>query len=121
MNAYNTPAQEISCQIGGGAFYMMGTDKKYALNEGKTLQFNVKCRGSKCKAIRITLDDNDTYSVTSYKRIRHDSSIPACIRKHLAPEYEPIKTLECIYADQLHDVLEELTGLVVRKPRVIFA
>jgi hypothetical protein len=121
MNTYNTPAQEIACQIGGGSFFMMGTDRKYALNEGKTLRFNVKCRGSKCKAIGITLDPDDTYTITSYKRVRHDASIPECIRKHMAPEYESILTVVGIYADQLHDILEDMTGLVVRKPRVTFA
>lgn len=121
MNTENTPAHEIARQIGGGSFFMMGTDRKYALNDNKTLQFNVKCRGSKCKAIRVTLDSDDTYSVTSYKRVRHDARIPACIRKHLAPEYESLRTINDVFCDNLHDVLEELTGLVVRKPSIIFA
>lgn len=117
----NTPAHEIARQIGGGAFYMMGTDRKYALNDGKTLQFNVKCRGSRAKAIRVTLDPDDTYSVTSYKKIRHDKSIPACIRKHLAPEYEALETIVGVYCEDLHNTLEKLTGLETRVPNVIFA
>jgi len=39
----------------------------------------------------------------------------------MAPEYESILTVVGIYADQLHDILEDMTGLVVRKPRVTFA
>ncbi len=103
-----TPANIIAQQIGGGAFYMMGTQHRTAADDGNTLVFNV--RGTnKCKWIRITLDPCDTYSVRSYKvkRGTHERIL--------------IEEATDIYNDSLLEVLRRMTGLETRLPRVTYA
>lgn len=107
-NNNQTPAHIIAQQIGGGAFYMMGTQRRLAGDNGNSLTFNV--RGTKrCKWIKITLDPSDTYSVKAF-RVKRGKE-------------EMILTGQAvnIYSDQLSEIIRDLTGLETRLPKITTA
>mgnify|MGYP001596238051 CR=1 FL=1 len=89
-------AQKIARQIGRRAFLMMGT--KHRLGSERSLSFDIHgCR--EYSKVQITLDQDDTYTVEFFKfrnfeKIRH-------------------KTVEMVYADSLHQVIEHNTGLYI--------
>lgn len=87
-------AQTIADQIGGRAFFMMGT--QYSLADGPALVFNL--RGSPtCNKVRIELTPADLYDVTFYKVRGLDC-------KTVASE-------SGCYQDMLHAIIEKHTGL----------
>lgn len=89
-------AEEIARQIGGRAFFMMGTTQKNI--DGPGLTFNVK--GSKAwNKIRVRLDADDTYNILFLKIGR-------------APSFKMTsKNYQGFMADDLHRIIEQETGL----------
>lgn len=87
-------ANTIQAQIGYKTMFMLGAKDIYALENG--LQFRI--RGSqKANKVRVILTPADTYNVEFWK-IRGLSS-------------EKVSEVEDIYAESLHSVIEEHTGL----------
>ena len=94
MSTDLTVANIIAQQIGGKAFYMLGT--RYKVGDEKSLRFDIRgC--SKISHIRITLDPSDTYTV-EFMKVRKMSC-------------KNVEILHDIYADQLHEIIERKTGL----------
>lgn len=90
-------ANTIAAQIGGRAFFMMGT--RYKTGDDKSLMFDI--RGSrKANKIKITLDFvTDTYTVEFFK-----------VR---GLNVSNVKTVSFVYADSLKTVIESNTGLLL--------
>ena len=91
-----TVSDTIVKQIGGKAFYMMGA--KNSLIKGKdSIQFDIKnCKKWRRIVVRLV---NDTYTVAFYKMGK-------------APDFRiTTKEVSGVYADSLHFVIENETGL----------
>jgi len=87
-------ATEISKQIGGGAFYMLGAKNKVAVENG--LSFRI--RGSrKVNYIKIVLNALDLYDV-EYGKIH-------------GMNYKVVATDKGLYFDMLHKSIETNTEL----------
>lgn len=81
-------------QLGRAALFMMGA--KNMVIDATSLQF--KIAGSpKATHVKITLDPSDTYTVEFTK-----------VRKF---NVTPVASVSCVYADQLHKIIESNTGL----------
>ncbi len=93
-----TIANTIAQQIGGRAFFMMGTNRK--IGTENSLFFNIKgCK--EWNNVRITLAADDTYTVEF-------------IHIGRAPNFKTrSERLEGIYCDQLHSLISEKTGLAL--------
>lgn len=93
-----TVANEIARQIGGRAFFMMGT--KIKTGTDTALMFDIKgCK--RFNWVRVTLAADDTYTVEF-------------IHIGRAPAFKTNKeTFEGIYNDQLHSLISEKTGLAL--------
>lgn len=89
----NQVAQTIADQIGHRAFVMMGTTM--LVRDERALSFSIKSR--KFNKVRITLALDDTYTMEFFKFRGVD-----LIRT---------ETVEGVYADNLHSVIEARTGL----------
>ena len=89
-------ANEIRRQLGPQTFALLGA---YQLAGGKNyLQF--KIRGcNQINFVKITLDPSDTYTVEFW----YIGRMAANVRK--------VAEVEGVYCDQLHDVIENKTGL----------
>jgi hypothetical protein len=89
-------ASEIAKQIGGQAFMMMGTTRKFA--DGDALVFDV--RGCpRWNKVKVTLNYMDTYDLEFIK-------IGPAPAFHLTS-----RRVSDVYFDQLHEVIERETGL----------
>ncbi len=87
-------ANEIRNQLGGKALYMLGA--RNLAGDEKSLQFDI--RGSKrFNRIKIQLNSKDLYDITFYKIVKFD--------------IKDMKTVNDVYVDQLHNVIEKETGL----------
>lgn len=95
-------AKTIMDQLGKGTLFMLGAKDFIAIENG--LLFSI--RGShKANRIRITLMPSDIYKM-EFIRVR-------------ALKHNPVKTFEDVYFDQLHELIEQVTGLCTRMPRII--
>ena len=94
-----TVAETILQQLGGHRFRAM-TGAHSFTSDRDTLVFKIPRAKSGIKAVRITLDPSDTYTVTFFKQAR-------------APSFKVtvVKEIDGVYADQLRDVFTEATGL----------
>lgn len=96
-----TVANTIASQIGARAFYMMGT--RHKLGDANSLTFDIRgCR--EINKVRVVLDPSDTYTVDFWK-----VPGPAGFIRGDAPKV--VKSLEGVYEDMLHAIIEETTGL----------
>jgi hypothetical protein len=93
-----TVAKTILAQLGGNRFVVM-TGAKNLTSRSNALLFMLPARMAKNKAtyVDITLDGNDTYTVSFFKRNKFDLKL---ISKH-----------DMIYCDQLRELFTEETGL----------
>ena len=93
-------AEIIADQIGHKAFYMLGAYN--LLNHGdeeKALSFRIK--GSrKVNYIKISLTPADLYDIE--------------FGKVWGLNYKVVKTVEGVYADMMHDLIEQNTGLYTK-------
>lgn len=87
-------ANEIRQQIGNRCFAMLGAQHL----AGGSNYLSFKIRGSrKVTHIKITLDSDDTYTMTFYR---------------ITPtKHETVEELQHIYSDQLHEMIRDVTGL----------
>ena len=89
-----TIAENIQTQIGGRAFYMLGSWNH--LDHGNALSFRI--RGSRTvNHIKVTLNSLDLYDLEFGKLYGHN--------------YRVVKTIDGVYADQLNRLIESNTGL----------
>ena len=88
-------------QLGGNKFLAM-TGAKHLSTDGRNLgfQFPRNAPKNKAKAVRITLDDIDTYTVEFFRVRGFECSE---ISKH-----------EMVFADRLAELVANETGLMVR-------
>lgn len=86
-------------QLGGNRFLATGASQLLACDEGKTLQFKLP-RGAKdgCNAVRVTLADDDTYTVRFFRVGRNYT-------------LTDLAEVTMVYADALRRVFEQHTGL----------
>ena len=101
MNATEqlTVPQIIAKQIGGRAFYMMGTMSK--IGDGNTLIFNLRGSPKHISKIRVTLDPSDTYTLEFWR---------GAIGKHPAKLETSISG---VYAEGLNQAIEHHTMLAL--------
>ena len=88
-------ANVIRKQLGSQALMMIGTKAVYATENG--LQIKHSCRGSKTNVIKITLNGLDLYDM-EFGKVRGD-------------KYKVIADVKDVYCDQLHEMIEEHSGL----------
>ena len=93
--------QTIADQIGGRAFVMLGAKDLITTENG--LQFAIGKNGRGINRVVVELDADDTYTVkfwnVSISRKTYDVKIKA------------ISECSSVYADSLHRVIENATGL----------
>ena len=95
----NNITKTIYNQIGQKSFYMMGA-KNIMNDENNALMFSI--RGSKAfNKIKVQLNSMDTYDVTFWK-LGGPKTMYAVKRE---------ETLNGVYADMLHKLIENKTGL----------
>ena len=94
-------AQTILAQLGGKRFIAMTGSKNFVGSE-KAISFKVGRNAKKVTHFRVTLDENDTYSVEFMKWNAR------------ALEMKTIKKSEGVYCDMLQDIFTEETGLYTR-------
>ena len=100
------PADIILQQLGGQnrLNVMIGAKDFYSEDEGRTLRFTFRmCK--QANLIKVKLTHMDTYNVEFHKigRMTKDFRKPCVL----------VKTFEDIYADMLHEVIQDFTGLVL--------
>ena len=88
-------ANEINRQIGNRAFTMMGAKHKFGIENG--LQFKIGRNSKKINFVKVTLNDSDLYDI-EFGTIRN-------------LDYTIKKTENDIYADMMHQTIEQNTGL----------
>ena len=96
----NTVATTIRAQLGNGTLTMLGAHT--LIDHGDALSF--KIRGSrKANYVKVILDPSDTYTVEFVKLGR-------------APSFKvtEVASFSMVYADNLHQVIERVTGLYTR-------
>lgn len=89
-------ANIIYQQLGGARFAQM-TGAKGFLGDSNSLSFKLPKNESQANFVLITLDPNDTYTVT--------------FAKYRGDEITVLKELDMVYADQLQEIFERYTGL----------
>jgi len=96
MNTQNTMpvAQTILAQLGGAAKLKVMAGAKDFIGGSHSLTFKVGRNNKKVKAVCITLDATDTYSVSVFNAA-----------------YEETHVASDVYADSLRRVVESATGL----------
>jgi hypothetical protein len=92
-----TAAEIIRDQIGAKALYMIGTKMCLHDNDGKTLILKIGRNGKGVNTIKITLNDLDLYDIEF-------GSARGVSYKVKSTDYN-------IYFDQLHQTIEEHTGM----------
>lgn len=91
-------ANEIKRQLGNQALMMLGA-KNLTTNGGNNLSFRIK--GSrKINHINIKYNSLDLYDVEFGKIAKYD--------------YKVVNTVENIYSDMLHEIIESETGLYTK-------
>ena len=95
-------ANTIRTQIGPRALFLLGAKILVATETG--LQFRIGRNAKSVNQIVINLDPSDTYTVefrrTQSRKTGYTSKI--------------VSSLEGVYVDMLHDVIESGTGLATR-------
>ena len=100
------PADIILQQLGGQnrLNVMIGAKDFYSEDDGRTLRFTFKMF-KPANLIKVKLTVMDTYTVEFYKigRMTKDFRKPCVL----------VKTFEDVYADMLHEVIQDFTGLML--------
>jgi len=90
-------AQEIFRQLGGNRFAVMTGSKNFAF-DGAALQMQLAKNKSTARYLKITLELDDTYTLTFSRMDRNYNVIN-------------VATFDHVYADMLQDVFTNYTGL----------
>ena len=89
-------ANTIAEQIGGRAFFMMGT--QYKTGDARSLTFNIRgCK--KISHVIVSLNDRDTYTLEFIK----------C----RGTQRQAVDTREDVYFDSLREIISRVTGLAL--------
>ena len=100
-------AQTILSQLGGNKFVAMTGAKNFFTN-GNDLCFTIGKNMSKTNRVQITLNGDDTYTMTFKKftpeRMKKDFTFTEA-------KVEVVKEYEHIYCDQLQELFTEVTGM----------
>ena len=98
----------IDAQLGAGFFMMVGAHSKCARHRG--LQFAIKAKAKNgINRIDVVLNESDEYEIAFWKYQ------PRGFKMKL------IEEVTGLGVEQLHDVIESVTGLATRMPRMINA
>lgn len=103
-----TPATIIRDQLGRGALFMLGAKDLCSEDEGRTLRFRIGRNAKGVTLVQITLDPSDAYTVR-FSAVRRLAGVPTV---------KVLATCEDVYADSLHEIIEEHTGMVTAMPTV---
>ena len=98
-------ASIIRDQIGIRALFMIGA--KNLVAKEQALQFNVMRNKSGANRVTVLLTPSDTYRVT-FSTFRLSSKTEVGYTNNIKAEYDDV------YAESLHDVISEATGLALR-------
>lgn len=108
-----TIANTIYQQLGGGKFTAMTGAKNFiALENG--LRFNIPRNASKANKVTVTLDADDTYTVTFTKYTPYSFKITKNEIKETPEKIVVIKEIEGVYCDMLQDTFTAVTGMYTR-------
>ena len=92
-------AATIKQQLGGARFCIMTGAKQFSYSEDGSLNFRIP-RTKNIRAIRITLDADDTYTMTFFSIRKLDCKV--------------VHEVSGVYCDQLQSVFTSKTGLYTR-------
>jgi hypothetical protein len=98
-------ASIIRDQIGRGSLFMIGAKNLTAETNG--LRFNIMRNSSGANRVTITLTPSDTYTV-EFASFRSSKKTPEGFTNNVKASFDDV------YAEDLHGVIEQATGLVVR-------
>ncbi|MCK5607528.1 hypothetical protein KAR91_36935 [Candidatus Pacearchaeota archaeon] len=104
---YRGHAEEIRKQIGSGAMFMMGAKnvgKGHNEDGTEYLSFKIGRNSKGVTYVKVTLNVNDEYDVEFGKVGRGSRANPG-------PTYRVLNNVNGIQADQLHETIEQNTGL----------
>ncbi len=94
MNTTNQVAETIAAQMGGISKLVAMTGAKHFLAGDNSLQFKIGRNANKITAVVITLDADDTYTMTFFRGVKR----AGC-------------SVGNVYADSLRRVFESETGM----------
>jgi hypothetical protein len=102
-------ARTIIGQLGNVCLSMLGAHTLVDLKDGLLFQI----QGSETvDAVQIILHPSDTYIMTFWKIQKETRKLTAEI-PFTTVRWEVVKTIDDVYWDMLHDLIEEETGLYV--------
>lgn len=108
-------AETIYQQLGAGRFAAM-TGAKYFVADKNKLRFRIGKNSSRANKVEITLDADDTYTITfskftpySCKFNKKDGTFKETSEKDII-----IEKYEGVYADVLQNVFTQVTGLYTK-------
>jgi hypothetical protein len=102
-------AQTIIGQLGNVCLSMLGAHTLVDLKDGLLFQI----QGSEAvDAVQIILHPSDTYIMTFWKIQKETRKLTAEI-PFTTVRWEKVRTIDQVYWDMLHDLIEEETGLYV--------
>jgi hypothetical protein len=102
-------AKTIIQQLGNVCLSMLGAHTLVDLKDG--LLFHIK-GSEKVDAVQIILHPSDTYIMTFWKISKETRKLTADI-PFTTVNWKIVKTIDDVYWDMLHDLIEQETGLYV--------
>lgn len=110
----STVAQTIYEQLGGKRFTVMTGAKDFVSSEYK-LGFRIGRNMSKANKVVITLDWDDTYTMTFSKYTPYSLKIKNDGTAHITEESDKIiAEYKGIYCDMLQEIFTQVTGMYTR-------
>ena len=110
----STVAQTIYQQLGGGRFSAM-TGAKQFVSDGNKLRFRIGRNASKANKVVITLEADDTYTMTFSKYTPYDVKIGKDgTLKERQESNIIIAEHKGVYCDMLQDIFTQVTGMYTR-------
>lgn len=111
----NAVAQTIYEQLGGSKFTAM-TGAKEFVSDGNKLRFRIGKNASKANKVVITLDWDDTYTMTFSKFTPYSCKLnhKDLTFKETQESDKIIAEYKGIYCDQLQEIFTQVTGMYTR-------
>lgn len=103
-------AQTIIQQLGNICLGLLGAHTLIDLKDG--LQFHIQ-GSEKVDVVQIILHPSDTYIITFWKIEVEKRKLTADI-PFTTTRWQKVKTIDQVYWDMLHDIIEEETGLYTK-------
>lgn len=104
-------ATTILQQLGGNKFVVMTGSKNFLYAEksetvnNEWLRMDLTTNKAKCNRLKITLNDDDTYTMKFYKQV---------IKNYVDVVISNEQTFEGVYCDMLQEIFTQVTGLYTR-------